>query len=98
VADINEEAMREPVPARRDPYGEGWLVAVHSPYAKMNLRNLLGGALARLWTEQSARHLQRLIPSPYGVLSQEGGVAVNDMSADIPNQDWAMLAKEFFLS
>jgi glycine cleavage system H lipoate-binding protein len=98
VADINEEATREPEPARRDPYGEGWLVAVHSPDAKLNFRNLLGGALARLWTEQSARHLQQLIPSSYGVLSQDGGVAVNDMSAHIPNQDWAMLAKESFLS
>ena len=38
--------------ATKDPYGEGWLVTVQSPDAKTNFRNLLGGALARWWTEE----------------------------------------------
>src|SRR6185312_15355607 len=54
VADINEEAIRNPELACTDPYGEGWLVTVQSPDAKTNFRNLLGGALARWWTEEAA--------------------------------------------
>src|ERR1700752_3492140 len=47
VADINEAVIRDPDLARKDPYGEGWMVSVQSPDAKTNFRNLLGGALAR---------------------------------------------------
>ena len=64
VADINEAIVQNPELARKDPYGEGWLVTVQSPDAKTNFRNLLGGALARWWTEESASRLQRLMPTP----------------------------------
>jgi glycine cleavage system H lipoate-binding protein len=98
VADINETVVRDPDLARRDPYGEGWLVSVQSPDSKTNFRNLLGGALARWWTEESASRLQRRIPMALGALAQDGGVAMDNLAAQIPDQDWAALAKEFFLS
>jgi glycine cleavage system H lipoate-binding protein len=98
VTDINEAVAQDPKLALRDPYGEGWLVTVHSPDAKTNFRNLLGGALARWWTEESASRLQRRMPMALGALAQDGGVAMNDLTAHIPDQDWMPLAKEFFLS
>ena len=98
VADINENAVRDPELARKDPYGEGWLLTVQSPDAKTNFRNLLGGALARWWTEESASRLQRRMPMALGALAQEGGVAMDNLAAQIPDKDWAALAKEFFLS
>ena len=84
--------------ARKDPYGEGWLLTVQSPDAKTNFRNLLGGALARWWTEESASRLQRKMPTALGALAQDGGVAVDNLTSQIPDQDWAALAKDFFLS
>lgn len=98
VADINEAAVRDPELARKDPYGEGWLVTVQSPDAKTNFRNLLGGALARWWTEESASRLQRRMPMVLGALAQDGGVAMDNLATQIPDKDWATLAKEFFLS
>ena len=98
VADINEAVVQNPELARTDPYGEGWLVTVQSPDAKTNFRNLLGGALARWWTEESASRLQRLIPMPAGALAQDGGVAVDNLADQIPDKDWAAITKEFFLS
>jgi glycine cleavage system H protein len=98
VADINEAIVQNPELARTDPYGEGWLVSVQSPDAKTNFRNLLGGALARWWTEESAARLQRLIPMPAGALAQDGGVAVDNLADQIPDKDWAAITKEFFLS
>jgi glycine cleavage system H protein len=98
VADINEAVVQNPELARTDPYGEGWLVSVQSPDAKTNFRNLLGGALARWWTEESASRLQRLIPMPAGALAQDGGVAVDNLADQIPDKDWAAITKEFFLS
>src|SRR4029077_8555848 len=54
VADINEAVVRDPDLARRDPYGEGWLLSVQSPDAKTNFRNLFGGPLARGGTQETA--------------------------------------------
>ena len=98
VADINEAVVRDPDLARRDPYGEGWLVSVQSPDAKTNFRNLLGGALARWWTEESASRLQRQVPMALGARAQDGGVAMDNLASRIPDKVWAALAKEFFLS
>jgi glycine cleavage system H protein len=108
VADINEALATNPELARNDSYGEGWLITVQSPDAKTNFRNLLGGAMARWWTEESASRLQKKMPTlagsmfagavPLGALAQDGGVAVDNLTAQIPADKWAPLAKEFFLS
>ena len=99
VSDINQALVKDPKLALNDPYGEGWLVTVQAPDPKTSFRNLLGGALARWWTEESASRLQRRMPLAFaGALAQDGGVAVNDLSTAIPDQEWLPLAKEFFLS
>jgi len=98
VTDVNEAVAFDPELARKDPYGEGWLVTVESPDAKTNFRNLLSGALARWWTEESALRLQKRIPLLAGTLAQDGGVAVDNLTAQLPDQDWVELAKEFFRS
>jgi len=103
VADINESITRDPELARKDPYGEGWLITVQSPDAKTNFRNLLGGALARWWTEESASRLRIKMPAisslmTAGALAQDGGVALDNVTTHIPDKDWAAIAKEFFLS
>ncbi|MGI9103194.1 MAG: glycine cleavage system protein H [Terriglobales bacterium] len=98
VADINEALAQDPELARKDPYGEGWLVTVQSPDAKTNFRNLMGGALARWWTEEAASRLQRRFPAALGALAQDGGVAMDNLTAQMPDTNWAELAREFFLS
>jgi len=98
IADVNDSVMRDPELARKDPYGEGWLVTVQSPDAKTNFRNLLSGALARWWTEESAGRLQRRMPMALGALAQDGGVAMDNLAEQVPDKDWASVAKEFFLS
>ena len=101
VSDINEAIVKDAKLALRDPYGDGWLVTVQAPDAKTSFRNLLGGAMARWWTEESASRLQRRMPvamATAGAYAQDGGVAVDNVAALIPDQDWLPLAKEFFLS
>jgi len=98
VADINDALAQDPKLALRDPYGEGWLVTVQSPDAKTNFRNLLSGVLARWWTEESAGRLRRKMPLAIGALAQDGGVAMDNLTAQVPDQEWMPLAKEFFLS
>ena len=98
VIDVNEAAAKNPELTRKDPYGEGWLLKVQAPDAKINFRNLLGGELVRLWTEASAMRLHNRIPGLATALAQDGGVAVDDLTAHLPDEDWAAVTREFFLS
>lgn len=97
VVEVNEAVLREPDLARRDPYGEGWLMLVNAPDAKVSFRNLVGGALARWWTEESASRLQRQLPATAGMLAQDGGFAIEDLGSGLPDGKWLELGREFFL-
>jgi len=97
VAGVNEAVLKDPKLASRDPYGEGWLLTVHSPDATTSFRNLLGGALARRWMEEAASRLRLRMPALAGAVAQDGGVAVNDLAAELPDQEWRELTAEFFL-
>jgi len=99
VSDVNEAVAKDPSLALKDPYGEGWIVTVQAPDSKINFRNLIGAALVRIWTEDSALRLRKRMPvAMAAALAQDGGVAVDDITAHLPNEDWATLTKEFFLS
>lgn len=96
VADVNESVRKSASLACRDPYGEGWLLTVHSPDATTSFRNLLSGGLARRWMEDAASRLILKIPDLAGAVAQDGGVAMSDTSAHLSDESWNELAREFF--
>jgi len=98
VSEINPAVVNDPDLALRDPYGEGWLMTVQAPDAKTSFRNLLGGTLARWWTEEAATRLQRRMPMALVALAQDGGVVMNNLTTDMPEEEWMKLVKEFFLA
>jgi len=98
VNDVNPAISKDGNAARRDPYGEGWLLTVQSPDAKTNFRNLLGGGVARKWMEEAAARLRMRMPAMAGATLQDGGLAVDDLTAKVPDASWSELAREFFLS
>ena len=97
VVEVNEAVLQDPDLARRDPYGEGWLMLVNAPDAKVSFRNLITGPLTRWWTEESASRLQRHMPATAGMLAQDGGFAVEDVGSGLPEAKWLELGREFFL-
>jgi glycine cleavage system H lipoate-binding protein len=100
VADVNEALASDPMLAGKDPYGDGWMVTVQSPDAKTNFRNLMGGALARWWTEESSSRLMKKMPSTMGALAlaQDGGTAAADLGAALSDEKFAEATREFFLT
>ncbi|MFZ3200396.1 MAG: glycine cleavage system protein H [Candidatus Acidiferrales bacterium] len=98
VTSVNEALVKDAGLLGSDPYGEGWLLTVISPDAQTNFRNLLGGNLARQWTAETANHLRAKLPALAGAVAQDGGLAMRDLSGQLPNEEWSDLAGEFFLT
>src|SRR5512140_1573136 len=81
VSDVNERVLVDPELARRDPFGDGWLLKVNAPDAAINFRNLLSGSLARQWLDDAATKLSALLPQPAGAVAQDGGLVVDDLGS-----------------
>ena len=97
VVDVNPEVLKDPSVIHRDPYGLGWLVAVNSPAADSNLKNLLRGRLAQRWMEESAGTLHAQFSPSSGTHLQDGGHAVSDLLSELPEERWEPVVRELFL-
>jgi glycine cleavage system H protein len=97
VSNVNDAVLADNALPGRDPYGEGWLLMVMAPDAKVSFRNLLNGTLARRWMEEAASRLRMRMPALAGSVAQDGGVVVDDVAAHLPDQAWSELTREFFL-
>jgi glycine cleavage system H protein len=98
VTGVNEAVLKDAGLLGSDPYGEGWLLTVISPDAQTNFRNLLGGNLARQWIAETADRFRAKLPALAGVVAQDGGLAMQDLSGQLPDEEWSKLAREFFLT
>jgi len=98
VTGVNEALQTDTTAANTDPYGQGWFVSVLAPDLKISLRNLLNGSLARKWMADAAQQLQMRIPALAGEVSQDGGLAVHDLTPEMPNVKWEAITREFFLT
>ena len=98
VTSVNDALLNDAALMNSDPYGAGWLVSVISPDMAINFRNLLNGTLARKWMAEAAIRLQAKIPALAGAVAQDGGVAVHDLTVQLPTTKWAEVTSEFFLN
>jgi glycine cleavage system H lipoate-binding protein len=98
VTSINEALLADAGLLNGDPYGEGWFVSVLSPDLATSFRNLLNGSLARKWMAEAASRLQMRIPALAGAVAQDGGVAVHDLTVQLPTAKWSEITREFFVT
>lgn len=98
VTGVNEAVLNDVSLAAKDPYGEGWFLTVISPDAQTNFRNLLSGNVARQWMADAANRLRARMPMLAGAVAQDGGLAIHDLSAQLPEEQWTKLTEEFFLT
>lgn len=98
VVSVNDKLQLDPDLARKDPYGEGWLIAVNAPDPATSFRNLLNGTLARRWMEESAATLRGLSPSALAMVAQDGGEALDDLVGHLSEAEFKALTRELFLT
>jgi glycine cleavage system H protein len=98
VTSVNEALLSEAATLNKDPYGQGWFVSVLSPDLATSFRNLLSGTLARKWMAEASSRLQMRIPALAGAVAQDGGVAMHDLTVQMPTTKWTEITREFFLT
>jgi glycine cleavage system H protein len=98
VMEINAEALKNPAIVRQDPYGKGWLVAVHVPDEENTSRNLVPKRLVREWMRESVERLYARQPALAGAVAADGGRPSEDLLEAIPEAGWTEVTSEFFLT
>jgi glycine cleavage system H lipoate-binding protein len=98
VLEVNPRLDEHPTLATDEPYGRGWLVKVRTRDLASGLRNLLGGSLARRWTEDARERLDLQLVALSGTVLQDGGEPVADFARHLPADDWQRLVHEFLLT
>jgi glycine cleavage system H protein len=98
VMEVNLDAASDPSMVRQDPYGKGWLLAVHVPDEENTGRNLVPKGLVHQWMHDAAERLYGLQPSLAGSVAADGGRPADDIFAALPEVDWKAATGEFFLT
>ena len=98
VLEINTEVIDNPALLRQDPYGKGWMVAVHVPDEESTARNLVPKGLVREWMREAVERLYARQPALAGAVAADGGRPTEDLLAALPDSDWKGVTGEFFLT
>lgn len=98
VTGINEALFSDAALLNTDPCGQGWFVSVLSLDLTTSFRNLLNGSLACRWMADASSRLPMRIPALAGAVARDGGVAVHDLTVQLPTTRWSERTREFFLT
>jgi len=98
VMEINAEAITNPAILRQDPYGKGWLVAVHVPDEENTGRNLVPKGLVREWMREAVERLYARQPELAGAVAADGGRPAEDLLEAMPEVGWSEATSEFCLT
>jgi glycine cleavage system H protein len=99
VVAINPALIGSPDAVKQAPYGDGWLMKVKSAKLASNVRNLMSGSFARRWMDTVCESLgAEMSPMELGRVYLDGGHIVDGLARNLAQDDWAALAKRFFLT
>ena len=98
VMEINHDLLENPADLRKDPYGKGWLLAVHVPDEESTTRNLVPKSIVRDWMREAAERLYARQPALAGAVAADGGRPADDLLAGVPDANWVTVTAEFFLT
>ncbi len=99
VMATNQKLLREPELARKDPYGQGWLMVVEPEGLKKNLKNLLFEKEVAAWLGAEVRRLEEMVMPGHAVpLAATGGDIIDDICGAVPDLKWEDLVHTFLLT
>jgi glycine cleavage system H lipoate-binding protein len=97
VIAINDEILNSPENINRSPY-LSWLMEIEAPRFSLNRKQLLSGAMAKKWMEETREGLLSRMNYNLGLVYQDGGQLVDGMARNLDKEKWDEIAKDFFLT
>ena len=100
VMTTNQNALKQPGLAKKDPYGQGWLVVIDPVSGLKNkTRSLLFEQKAVAWLNAEVKKLEETVMNVYGVpLAATGGEIVDDIFGNLHDLKWEDLVHKFLLT
>jgi glycine cleavage system H lipoate-binding protein len=95
VTDINPELREKGSRANQEPYSGGWVMRLHAPGLRQDLKSLVIGEQAGRFLEQEIARLHQVIEEEAGPLAADGGYLGNDIFGNLPQACWPKLTRLF---
>lgn len=98
VVSVNQEVLKEPGLAAKDPYKDGWVCVIKSPEIGTNLKNLVQGPMVGPWMQNSVQRLRGVTQQLGPAMAADGGVPIPGLLAQVDPGTQRTIIREFFLS
>ncbi len=98
VISVNQDVLKNPNLAMKDPYKDGWICVVKAPEMDVNLKNLVQGAMVGPWMQNALRRLGTITAQLGPAMAQDGGLPVSGLLRQVEPGVQQAIIKEVFVS
>ncbi len=98
VISVNQDVIKDPNLAVKDPYKDGWIAVIKAPEIEINLKNLVQGGMVLPWMQNSLRRLTAVTAQFGPAMAQDGGLPVSGLLTKVEPGVQRAILKEVFLS
>jgi glycine cleavage system H protein len=96
VTETNSQVSARPGIVNSSPYEQGWLAKIRPARLESEIRNLLRGAAAEGWREALQAQMASCFAPRLGMVLQDGGEWVDNLSDLLSDEEWEKLARTLF--
>jgi glycine cleavage system H lipoate-binding protein len=98
VTHVNQEILKDPALAQRDPYKDGWIATLRAPDLNTNQRNLMQASMVAPWMHYAQQRLNTEIAKLNPALAQDGGIPVPGLLQRVSPDLRQRIITELFLN
>jgi glycine cleavage system H protein len=96
LIETNPDILKHPGIVNASPYQQGWLAKIRPSRLETEIRNLLRGVAADRWREGLQAQMASWLAPEVGMVLQDGGEWVDNLSDILTDERWQELARTLF--
>ena len=98
VTAVNPKIRKEGKQAAQNPYANGWVLRVHAPDLRADLKELMIGDETEHFLKSEIEQVHKAVEDVAGPLATDGGFLGSDIYGSMPELGWQNLEKTFLRS
>ena len=96
ILEVNTDLKKTPSLINESPLEKGWIARIVPDDLPVEVQNLFEGVTAERWQEAVRSHLIQWFSPRLGMVMQDGGELVENVSDLTNGEEWRILVNEFF--